>query len=202
MNISPDSEVTLQDATDAHKSAIRAHSDSTHRFHRAALPHIFGPDNGYQHMLLDAALSADKAQSDGLRSLLRVACRGDVLLGYVLVIWKHPKDSTMPVTAMVADIGTLVAGRSQGIGALLLADVKDQMQAQKWDSLVADVWQDNAASHRLFAGADFDVERTEYRYGIPAAQTENAPVTSPQSRSWIFLLLLIGGGTMLAYFGR
>lgn len=148
-----------------HEALVRALSDQTHRVHRERLPHKFGPDNGYQHFLLDAAVGHTAITK--FRCLLRVACREDAFLGYALVVWDEAAGHDVP--AVIADIAVTPAFQRQGIGRALLADLEGLRATKSWHSLTADVWHGNAASHAMFLQAGFNPDRTEFCKGSPPA---------------------------------
>lgn len=187
-----DDEITITAALPQHEAAIRSLSDKTHALHRARLPHVFGPENSTQHKFLDALFQPDTIGNPAYRSQLLVACRKDDLLGYVLVMWDAPNDDKDETTAMIADIATFEHARSQGIGTLLLNHLRVRMSTEGWTTLVAEVWQDNDASHAMFTGAEFGSERTEYRYGQPAPKTDApAKEMAPAQYRWLIPLLII-----------
>ena len=194
-DISPLSRVQIRDAMPADEPTIRALSDDTHRVHRARLPHKFTPDNGYQHWLIQRALSQqDTPTKTGLNAMARVAHEGGKTLGYILLVWDRPKNAEDRVQAVIADIAVLPEARQRGIARALLSDADAQRAQNKWHSLAADVWVDNIPSHALFAKAGFVAERTEYTLGTPPP-LEDAP-TAPQRTNpswWILPACLILG---------
>ncbi|MFK7754272.1 MAG: GNAT family N-acetyltransferase [Sedimentitalea sp.] len=190
--------IVVQDATRAHEDDIRSFSHRTHDVHHAGLPHRFGPDDSYKTALIDLAFDPIKARKKGLGCLIRVACRDPEILGYVMVIWTLEKDET---SAGIADIGTFKAGRGLAVGALLLADLKDQMQQRGWHSLTSNVWQNNAPSHRLFRSADFQVEMTEYRFGTPPPLSQKPVKKTRRSAAMLVALVFLIVSVFFAYWG-
>ena len=187
-----DGDITISPALPEHAPAIYALSDATHAAHRSRLPHVFGPDNDYQHKLLDAAFNPEKLRALAFRLRLLVACRGDDLQGYVLVIWNLPDPKHAQCNAIIADIATFDHARGQGVGAELLAHLRAQMMNEGWDSLLADVWHQNEASHAMFASNSFTAERTEYRYGQPLSKEYQASETKTNlKKKWLVPLLII-----------
>lgn len=191
-DIEPPAPITVRDADPSQEDAIRALSDATHAEHRARLPHVFDSDNAYQHSLLDTVFGPPLPADTSFRANVRVACRGDDLLGYVFVIWDA--EDRAEATALIADIAIAPHARGTGVGKRLLADLQGQMEHYGWASLRADVWQDNAASHALFHAADFASERVTYRYGTPAPR-QIADPEPPKAGStnfwWIAIAFLV-----------
>ncbi len=193
-DISPLSHVQIRDAQPADKGTLRALSDDTHRVHRARLPHKFTPDNGYQHWLIQRALSQESPPNTGLNAMARVAHEGGKTLGYILLVWDRPPKAEDKVQAAIADIAVVPEARRCGIARALLSDADTQRALNNWHSLAADVWVDNIPSHRLFDAAGFVTERTEYTLGSPPPLHE-AP-TEPQGINvswWIIPACLVLG---------
>ncbi|MGC1494168.1 MAG: GNAT family N-acetyltransferase [Sulfitobacter sp.] len=186
------------DALPAHEAPIRAHSDATFQSHAARLPHAFGDENAFQHTLLDAVFHAPPNLTSDFRCKLLVALGDEKLMGYILIIWHAAKNGAV-TPAVIADIGVFPEYEGRGVGRLLLAHAKSLMPQLGWQSLTADVWRDNAASHKIFSTMGFEAERTEYRFGpAPAPQKDNPPSKTPAlSREHLLILLALAAGLLI-----
>ena len=189
----PADPITIEPALPEHEPLIRAQSAATNAAHHARLPHVFRASNDYQDRLLDAAFAPPEGVPSDYRSRIFVARRGTDTLGFALVIWNAP-DPQKPgdTTALIADIATFDHARGQGVGLALLRHLAAQRQALGWDSLLADVWSGNDASHALFRKAGFDPERTEYRLGTPAPLPDSAQKDldkAPARLTWTFIVI-------------
>lgn len=192
-------DIEFRAALPEHEPAIQALSDATHTAHRNRLPHAFSPENDYQQKLLVAAFDPAIRAKLKYNLDLVVACRGDDMLGYVLVIWHRPDAGHEQINAMIADIATFEHARGQGIGAALLGHLRGRMQTEGWDSLTADVWHGNTASHALFTKSDFTPEQTKYRFGQPPARS--TPASAPRTPTrlpWLIPLLILGAAALIA----
>ncbi len=193
-HITPHAEMQISDARPEHEAAVRALSDATHRTHRARLPHVFGPENSYQHWLLDRAFAQKPPPKSTFRNLLRVACQNDEVVGYAMLVWDTPQPPQTTTTAVVADIAVTPELQRTGIATALLADANALRETHGWHAINADVWDGNAASHALFVQAGFVAERTVYRRGTPPPLTEadaSPPAKTSRPFWWIAAALLL-----------
>jgi len=188
-----DSMIKIVPALPEHEAMIRAQSAQTNATHRARLPHVFGPTNDYQTSLLDMAFAPQAQENSRYRNQLWVACRDDdTPLGFVLVIWTPEPEGAGGCSALIADIATFDGARGQGVGRALLSHIAGQMAPNGWNTVIADVWHGNTASHALFAGAGFTPERTEYRLGTPPPLTDKPTDHSPKTARNRWVILAIG----------
>ena len=177
-------QVQIRDGLPADAPTICALSDETHRLHRARLPDRFTPKNDYQNWLIARALSETPPSDSNFNAKLRVAHDDDDMLGYVLLVWDKPKDDQETVQAVIADIAVVEGARQQGIAQALLGDADAQRVHNKWHSLTADVWLDNAPSHALFQKAGFVAVRSEYILGEPPDLQETPLELESNSTTW------------------
>ena len=183
--------ITIIDALPTHVPLIRAHSDATYHNHATRLPHAFGDENAYQHALLDAAFLPPQQDLTDFRCALFSAVTNDQLMGYMLIVWTAAHDDT-PTHADIADIGVFAQYQGRSVGSALLAHAQSLMPVHNWQSLNADVWRDNTASHKIFNAASFTAERTQYRFGTaPSAQKADINSTQKPTPSRRYVLILL-----------
>lgn len=182
-----DDAITITPARPEHEALIRAQSAQTNSAHHARLPHVFQAENGFQNGLLDAAFADDLTGADKVQGRVFVASNSDTPLGFALVIWTKPTDTREGCSALVADIATFDGARKQGVARALLTYLEAQMPVHGWESLTADVWHGNTASHALFHAAGFTPERVEYRLGTPSPAIDTPPNTEGVDRFNIWM---------------
>jgi ribosomal protein S18 acetylase RimI-like enzyme len=186
------SDIDIRPVQPAYEAQIRALSAQTQALHQDRLPHIFTDGGARQRDLLELIFNQDVTSS--LRAFM--ALKGDTLAGYVLVIPDGADDAEQPVNAMIADICVEDAYQQQGIARALLAHCEAEKKRMGWESLHAQVWQGNIASHQLFTSAGYLAERTDYRLGTPSVPNEPAPKGAPLR--WLMLLCILLAAACLA----
>lgn len=184
--------VEIDTAQPEHEAQIRALSAQTQRRHEDLLPHIFYDSGAQHHQLLDTLFSPDGPHN--IRAF--VALKADALVGYALVIPGAAEDAGLPINALIADICVRPEFQRKGVASALLAHCEAEKERLGWESLRAQVWQGNVASHHLFAAAGYTAERTDYRLGTPSVPAET--VTPSQNR-WLAPLAILIAFVLLAY---
>jgi len=127
---------------------------------------------------------------------------GETFTGYIQLSTWADDDPQLERYVSVDDIFILQEYRGRGLGAALLAHVKDMARARGWGNLTATVWAWNAASAGLFEREGFVEQSTTYRFGPEGPARD---IVAPPGLGWrihatdflLKVLAIVGGGAVM-----